>query len=376
MMTSPPQARAAINTMKALWITSHSDTLNSIRPEAETLIGLANAGVTCEIMTQGDSAYRQCMEAAGIRVIDYVPRRKFSSAAVRAIRRALTEGGHDILHLFNNKAIANGVRAARGLPVKVVTYRGQTGNVHRYDPICWLTHLSPRIDRVVCVADSVRRDLAKRRLDPDSCVTIYKGHDLAWYTEQPADLRSEFGIPEQDFVICSVANYRARKGLEILVEAMRHLPGDASVQLLLIGSGLTAAKLQRAILASPFRDRIHLAGFRRDACRLVAACDCSILPSIRREGLPKTVIEAMAYGVPPVVTDTGGSAELVIDGDCGLVVPPADPVALARAIRRLYENRAEARRMGDRARQRIDEHFNVRQTIEKTLAMYRNLLQY
>ncbi|MDH4030455.1 MAG: glycosyltransferase [Chromatiales bacterium] len=360
--------------MKVLWITSQSDTLNSIRPEAETLIGLANAGVTCEIMTQGDSVYRQTMEAVGIRVIDFVPRHKFSSAAATTIRRALTEGRHDVLHLFNNKAIANGVRAARGLPVKVVSYRGQTGNVHRYDPICWLTHLSPRIDRVVCVSESVRRDLAKRRLDPDSCITIHKGHDLGWYTEQPADLQAEFAIPEQDFVICAVANYRPRKGLEVLVAAMKHLPEGASVWLLLVGSGLAAPRLTRAILASPCRDRIHVVGFRQDACRLIAASDCSVLPSLRREGLPKAVIEAMAYGVPPVVTDTGGSPELVVDGDCGRVVPPGDPQALARAIGQMIENRGDTRRMGDRARQRIDACFNIRQTIDKTLEMYRNLI--
>ena len=82
----------------------------------------------------------------------------------------------------------------------------------------------------------------------------------------------------------------------------------------------------------------------------------------------------MAYGVPPVVTDTGGSGELVVDGDCGRVVPPGDPRALAHAIGQMVENREDARRMGDRARQRIDACFNIRQTIEKTLEMYRKTI--
>ncbi|MGB5210643.1 MAG: glycosyltransferase, partial [Gammaproteobacteria bacterium] len=145
--------------MKALWITSHEDSLSSIRPEAETLLGLARAGVECAIMTQGSSAYREPMEQEGIRVIDYVPKHKFDREAVNFIRGELVAGKHDILHLFNNKAIANGIMAARKLPVKVISYRGQTGNVHRYDPVCWLTHLSPRIDRVIAVANAVRDDL-------------------------------------------------------------------------------------------------------------------------------------------------------------------------------------------------------------------------
>jgi len=360
--------------MKILWITSHADTLNSIRPETETLIGLARRGVACEIMTQGDSVYRQAMEAAGVRVIEFVPKKKFGRRDARFVRRHLVEGHHDILHLFNNKAIAAGVRAARDLPVKVVTYRGQTGNVHRYDPVCWLTHLHPRIDRVICVADAVRKDMARRRLDPDSCVTVYKGHDLAWYADSPADLAAEFGIPDGAFVAGTVANYRPRKGIEVLIEATGHLPPDAPIHLLLVGAGMDHPQLTRVISRSPARERIHKTGFRTDACALIAACNCAVLPSTKREGLPKTVIEAMVYGVPPVVTDTGGSAELVVDGASGLVVPPGDPAALAQAVRRLYENPVLARAMGERARRRIDESFNIRQTIEQTLAVYEDLL--
>lgn len=361
--------------MKILWITSHSDTRNSIRPEAETLIGLARSGVDCEIMTQDDSVYRGEMEAAGIRVVNFVPRRKFGVGEARFVRRHLMTGRHDILHLFNNRAIATGIRAARGLPVKVITYRGQTGNVHRYDPVCWLTHLHPRIDRVVCVAEAVRRDMARHRLNPGSCVTIYKGHDLAWYRDSPADLEAEFGIPGDAFVVGTVANFRPRKGIEVLIEATRHLPADVPIHLLLVGAEMDHPALSEAISRSPLADRIHRAGFRADACALIAACDCAVLPSTKREGLPKTVIEAMAYAVPPVVTDTGGSAELVEDGVSGLVVPPGNPEALALAISRLVRDPAGARSMGEKAQRRIDERFNIRETIVRTLALYRQVLR-
>lgn len=361
--------------MKVLWITSHADTVNSIRPEAETLIGLARKGLDCGIMTEGNSVYRETMEAAGIRVIDHVPGKKFAPRDVRFIRRHLQRGDYDILHLFNNRAIANGLCAARGLPVRVISYRGQTGNVHRYDPVCWLTHLNPRIDRVICVADAVRRDLARRRLDPASCVTIHKGHDLGWYQEDAADLQSLFGIPPSDFVVTTVANYRPRKGLEVLIESTHHLPQDAPIRFVLVGDGMDNRHLTNRISSSPFRDRIHRAGFRTDACAIVAASDCSVLPSVKREGLPKTVIEAMAYGVCPVVTNTGGSAELVVDGDCGLVVPPGDPGALAAALVRLFRQPQLTREMGARARTRIGEHFNVRQTIQQTLEVYRDVLE-
>jgi glycosyltransferase involved in cell wall biosynthesis len=359
--------------MKALWITSHKDTLNSIRPEAEALIGLALAGVEMEVMTQGDSVYREDMEAAGIRVIDYVPERKFDAGSARIIRRRLDEGRHDIVHLFNNKAIANGLLAARKWPGKVITYRGQTGNVHRYDPVCWMTHLNPRIDRITCVANAVRDDLRKRMLQPERAVTVYKGHDLNWYTDTPADL-AEFNIPEDAFVIGAVANYRPRKGFEVLIEALRHLPADTPVHLLLVGGGMDKPKLKQLIDDSPLKDRIHLAGFRRDATAIIAACHGSVLASLKREGLPKTVIEAMVYSVPPIVTDTGGSAELVKDGECGLVVPPGDAEALGHAMHELASNRERAAEMGMRARTRIEYHFNIRDTITKLLEVYEGAL--
>lgn len=359
--------------MKALWITSHKDTLNSIRPEAETLLGLARAGIECEIMTQGDSAYRPAMEAAGIRVIDFVPKHKFDRRAVNTIRDALIAGKHDILHLFNNKAVANGVMAARKLPVKVISYRGQTGNIHRYDPVCWLTHLNPRIDRVVAVANAVRDDLRALRSDPENVVTIYKGHDLAWYRDRPADL-SEFGIPAGAFTVGAVANYRPRKGIEVLIEATHHLPAHAPVHLLLVGADMDKPKLRSLIGDSPMRERIHVAGFRPDACALIAACQASILASTKREGLPKTVIEAMVFGVPTVVTDTGGSAELVVDRETGFVVPPGDAPALARAMQYLCEHPVEADAMGRKGRERIDRHFNIRSTIAETADLYQNAL--
>ncbi|MEO0997167.1 MAG: glycosyltransferase, partial [Pseudomonadota bacterium] len=91
--------------MRVLALSSHSDTLNSVRPEAELFIGLAAAGLDLTVMTQGDSVYAGAMRDAGIRVIDFVPARKLSLAAIRRLRAELAGGGYDIVYSFNNKAI-------------------------------------------------------------------------------------------------------------------------------------------------------------------------------------------------------------------------------------------------------------------------------
>ena len=125
--------------------------------------------------------------------------------------------------------------------------------------------------------------------------------------------------------------------------------------------------------ASPVAERIHCVGHRRDAPALAAASDVFVLPSLRREGLARSLIEAMAYARPVIVTDCGGSPELVVDGVSGIVVPVRDPDAIAAAIRKLIADPGLRRRLGEAARERIRTQFRIEDTIEQTLAMYRGL---
>jgi glycosyltransferase involved in cell wall biosynthesis len=179
-------------------------------------------------------------------------------------------------------------------------------------------------------------------------------------------------VPRGAFVVGCVANYRPRKGIEVLVEAIGRLPASCPAHLLLVGR-MDAARLARVIAASPARERIHVVGHRSDAPALTAACDVFVLPSIKREGLARSLIEAMAYGVAPVVTSCGGSPELVVDGQCGIVVPVRDAGAIARAIERLHADPQTRRAMGLAARERIATHFRIEDTIARTLALYRSL---
>lgn len=345
-----------------------------MRPEAELFIGLAAAGHDITVMTQGDSVYAGAMRDAGIRVIDFVPARKLSLAAIRRLRAELSGGGYDIVYSFNNKAIANVNVAAIGCPVTVVTYRGQTGNVHRYDPSAYLTHLHPRVDGILAVAEAVRESLLPHVSDPGKVITVYKGHDLDWYRDEPVR-RADIGLGDDDFAVACVSNNRPRKGIPVLIDAVAALRDLADLRLVLIGAGMDAPALVRSIEAHGLADRLRLLGFRSDAPAVLHACDVSVLPSTKREGLPKVVIESMVYGVPAIVTDTGGSAELVEHGDSGLVVPPGDAAALADAIRYCHDHRDDAKRMGAAGRRRIGHHFSVQQTVTDTIAAFERLRQ-
>jgi glycosyltransferase involved in cell wall biosynthesis len=367
IVTDTPQA------LRVLCVSSHIGSLNNVRPEAAWFIGLQQTGMRLTVMTEGDSVCAEQMREAGIEVLHTEIGRKFNINAIRKIRRTLLAGKHQIIHLFNNKAITNGILASLGLPIKVVTYRGQTGNIKRYDPTCYLTHLNPRVDCIVCVSDAVRKDLLEQGVPGQKLITIYKGHDPRWYEDiQPADL-SGIGIPPDAFVVGCVANNRPRKGVRVLIESSRQIPSDRRIHFILVGRGMTSTEVRTQVSQSPLSDSFHLLDYTNDVLRLVASCDATVLPATKGEGLPKTVIESMALGVTPIVTSTGGSPELIVDGESGLVVPPADAGALARAITRVAEDPVLNQSMGIQARQRIASHFNLEQSVEGHRKLYQSL---
>lgn len=359
--------------IKALCITQDPD-----RPTIATFVGLRKAGVEISVVCPPDTDAHQELAEAGIPVLDIDIGGRFDAAGAARIRAELLRGQYDILHLFSNRAVENGLRAARGLPVRVIAYRGIVGNVSFLSPVSWLRFLNPRIDRIVCVANAVRDFFLRMRpsflrVPAEKLVTIYKGHSLDWYTAVPAK-RSDLGIPEDAFVVCCVANYRPRKGIEFLIDAIDLLPGECNAHLLLVGQ-MESPRLDKKLASSQSAERVHRLGYRRDAPSITAASDVFVLPSIKREGLARSLIEAMCYGVAPVVTDCGGSPELVVDGACGFVVPPRDAEALQSALRRLYDDAELRATLGRAARERIRKEFRIEDTIAKTLALYRSLVE-
>ncbi|MFP3980645.1 MAG: glycosyltransferase [Desulfobacterales bacterium] len=359
---------------RALCFTDRSDL-----PETELFIRLKRAGVDIEVACNPTGRYFDRLRNAGVPIHELTVKSRFSMQSIKKIRRILSHKPYDILYCFNNKAVSNVLLATRGQKkYKIITYRGTVGNISFLSPASWTTHLHPRVDRIVCLSEAVRRHLLSMRflgmgIRPQRAVTIYKGHDLAWYQSAPIDLAREFNIPEDAFVVGFAGRNRPHKGIAYLIDAARHLPGDAKIHFLLLGRLADDKSLQRQIAQSPYQDRIHLPGFRDDAPAVFAACDTFVMPATAREGLSKAVIEAMAYATPPIVTDVGGPPELLKNGQSGRVVPPGDAGAIAEAIRGLYENPDEKKQMGENARERIRTAFHIDQTVEQTKAMFENL---
>ena len=132
-------------------------------------------------------------------------------------------------------------------------------------------------------------------------------------------------------------------------------------------------RIEHALKDCKRSENIIMPGFCDNAPAISAACDVVCLPSYKREGLPRSIIEAMAAGIPPIVTNSGGSPELVENNKSGIVVPIRDSKAISNAIEKLYFNKELRITLGENAVERIQKNFSTEETINKTLETYHQL---
>lgn len=359
--------------MNILLLGGSDGSYNQLRPEFEIFIGLLNSGHDITVVLKPDSVYAPRLKELGVKLLDCYPTRKICLKAIRALRQELSGKHYDIVYASTSTTIPSAALAAIGFPAKLVIYRGTTGGAYQSDPTNYLTIFNPRADGIVCVSEAVRQYLLPRFANRKTrLVTIHKGHDISWYDKSPADL-SEFGIDNDDFPVVCVANARPHKGLRYLLEAAKKLAHISDIHILLVGRNIKIEPYIGLIAESKMAERIHVTGFRDDAPEIIAACRTLVLPSVR-EGFPRAVMESMGYGVPAIVTDSGGCAEMVDDGRNGYVVPIKDADAIAEKILKLYEDPHLIESMSAECQKTIANEMSARVTVEKYIRFFEALL--
>jgi glycosyltransferase involved in cell wall biosynthesis len=171
-------------------------------------------------------------------------------------------------------------------------------------------------------------------------------------------------------VVLTVARLDPQKGLRDLVEAAALV--ERAV-FLIVGDGPERVALESQIEHRGLSERVRLLGFRSDIAELLAGCDVFVLPSLF-EGLPLSILEAMAAGKPVVATRIGGNADAVVDRETGLLVPVADPAALASAITTLLQSPSLRQRLGAAGRARVEQQFTAEVMVQRVSAVYDELL--
>jgi glycosyltransferase involved in cell wall biosynthesis len=295
----------------------------------------------------------------------------------------------DIVHSYNFYANYFAIPAAwlARTPVIVASIR---------DTGAFMTPLQRLAQRTICRladvvlvnADAIRQWLISEGFRPDKLVVIRNGIDIARFGRPGAGagVRRELGMTGDAPLIAMLARINRLKGVEYFFEAAAAIAADfPDARFLVVGDALVMKdgaiapksdyrmELEGHIRRLGLEGRVLFTGFRLDVPDLLSEVTVSVLPSLS-EGLSNTILESMAAAVPVVATRIGGTPEAVDDGVSGLLVPPRDSAALARAIRRILEDRELAARLGQAARRRVVDHFSMERMVGETERLYVSLL--
>jgi glycosyltransferase involved in cell wall biosynthesis len=235
-----------------------------------------------------------------------------------------------------------------------------------------LRALAAGIDRYIAVSRDIAQQLVDRfRWPASKVVVVYNAVQLERFGAQAnGRLRSELRAADDEPIILTCARLHAQKGHAVLLDAAAAVPGARFV---IAGDGPESYALHAQAERLGLRDRVVFLGHREDIPQLLAACDVFALPSIY-EGSPIAVLEAMASGRAVVSSAIGGTDELIVNGDSGLLVPPGDPAALASALRRLVDDRPLRARLGARARLRAESGFSAEAATRAVAGIYEEVL--
>ena len=320
-------------------------------------------------LSAGSAVQRLRRLGVAIEVIDEPD----DEVAVRELAAYLRRHEIDLVHSHMYRAEVLGTRAAvaAGTPVIVATVH--SSRVRSPEDVATLAALSRHMDRLIVPSDSIE---AKVRAEGRSArfAVIPNGVDLERFSAPapPCALRSEIGMPRGARLVGVVARLEAEKGHRYLVDAMSRIQSAVpSAWLAIVGEGSTEAELraQAAALPSPARERVVFTGRRDDVAAVTADLDVAVLPSLR-EAQGISVLEAMARRRPVVATAVGGIPEVITDGVDGLLVPPADPAALADAITRLLTDDGLRRRIAEAGYATVVERFSIDAQVRRVEALY------
>jgi len=223
--------------------------------------------------------------------------------------------------------------------------------------------------RLLAVSEDTRRAFVAQGYPADRLETVPNGIQLP-VVDASNGLRAELGVPPEAPLAGEIARLCDVKGQRELIQAAARVP---ELHVVLAGEDLEAGGAYRESLVAEAEragvaDRVAFAGFR-PAESVLGALDVFVLPSWI-EGMPITVLEAMAHRKPVVATPVGGTPEIVVDGETGVLVPPRDPEALAEALRALVADPERAQRLGEAGYARVAGRFTVERMTTRVLEVY------
>ncbi|MBN1994484.1 MAG: glycosyltransferase [Anaerolineae bacterium] len=343
--------------------------------------GLAELGFAQRIYCLNEvvnSGIVQNLEASGARVVIIGRPRLYMLVGFFQLYRDLQAWQPEIAQTILQFSNVLGRPLARRLGTPIIISSIQARNAHVPPPLLFLDRLTARwADLFIAVGrQAIPFAIAHEGVPPDKVLYIANSiePDLADRSQIRTSIRAELGISAKTKVLGMVARLSAKKAQRDLLEAyaivVKTHPNTA---LLLVGDGPLRAKLERQARQLGIERQVIFLGDRTDVPDLLAAMDLFAHPSLS-EGMPHAVMEAMVAGLPVIASAVDGVQDLIVDGESGWLVNPAQPQQLARRIIFALENQALWPHLGQAAARRIASEFSPQKMVAAYSAVYRELL--
>ncbi|MBI3466163.1 MAG: glycosyltransferase [Planctomycetes bacterium] len=317
-------------------------------------------------------------------------RHKLDIRALKELLRILREQQIDILHCHCYKSDLYGLILSRYYKMKLVTtahgplaslrffWASQNWRVrYIYDQLD-LRFLMKRFDAVLMVSESMRKAIAKYGVDQRKLIYVKNAIDSQYFRSGHSgnpELRDRYGIPRDATVIGAVGRLNGEKDYPMLLRAAQLLLKDRQdLWFVIAGDGPIRAQLQGQAKKMALAERVLFLGNLQDVRPVYEMLDVYVLSSTR-EGLPNTVLEAMAMEVPIVATDVDGVAEAVTHDSEALLVPPRDPERLANSLRLVLDDARLRDRLVSAARERVEREFSFATRMRRVESIYRQVMQ-
>ena len=321
------------------------------------------------------------LRAGGVSVRSLSVGARLSSArTLRAIvtaARALRRGRIDVVHGYQWRPALVGALAGRlaGVPLRLASKRSLTGE-DRQAERAW-RHIARQVDTVIVNAEALRVEGEERGM---RCrwALLQNGVDTEHFRLAPPDpaARAALGLDPQRPVVGTIGRLEDRKGHDQLLRAAGTMLAGGNgrrPQIVIVGDGPLREQLQAQAQSLGVADSVRFVGIVADVRPSLAAMDVFVLPS-HAEGMSNALMEAMAAARPVVATAVGGNTEVVVDGKSGVLIPPADPAAIADAIAALLRDPDRAAGLGAAAREFVTRRFGARARVAELEQLYEERL--
>jgi len=336
--------------------------------------GLRDRGHQVVIATRPSRIWAEKTREAGIPHYPLPMRSEVDPGSALGLIRIIRERRIQVVHAQKGKARTLALLA--GLFARIpalVLNRGVSFPLTRWNRLGYTTR---RVTAIVAVSESIKRGLVGQgRVPAEKIEVIYSGTDTERFHPgvDGSPIRRELGLAPDHFVITQIG-IRSWRGNDDLLDAMAAVSARAPGARLLFVGARRPESLHEKARARGLDGVLHVLGYREEIPEILAASDCCVDASYAGLGLTGSLREALAVETPVIATDIEGNPELVIHGETGLLVPPRNPEALARAILQQMEDPMRAKEMARAGRKRVEAAFSTRVKVERTEALYRRLL--